>query len=222
MDADEHPSGDPSLAFVQKYREAYASLGRTLSPQDATPEEEILAAERRLGIRTPLALRDYYRVAGQARDFNSAHDRLLPPKEWAIESKRLVFMEENQAVVLYGAKLKTEQVDPPAFMADSSDVGQWFKVNGKCSVFLLVMLLWESAYGGALPHCGTARVLPGLREKLDRTWPFVGEVNDMRAYHKPGQVVCFLEWKPDWRVFVGAVSKPDLTAVATDLNLDLE
>jgi hypothetical protein len=48
---------------------------------------------------------------------------------------------------------------------------------------------------------------------LDRDWSFVGEVNQMRAYNRPGKAVCFLQWENSWRVFAGAVTKRDFLTV---------
>jgi hypothetical protein len=208
------------MEFAEQYRRAFASLERPLRRRDGTPRKEIFAAEKSLDLHVPAALREYYLVAGRADDFNRLHDRLLPPSDWRVENQRLVFMEENQAVVLYGTIAGPEAGDdPPAFMGVNDDPIRWFKVNGQCSVFLQVMLHWEAAFGGALPHVGTARVRAGLRKVLDRSWSFVGEVNRMRAYHQPGCALCFLRWDDSWRVFAGACSEAGSTEVASELGV---
>jgi hypothetical protein len=58
------------LEVAQQYRHAFASLGRPLRRRDGIPQKEILAAEKHLGLRVPTAVREYYRVAGRADDFN--------------------------------------------------------------------------------------------------------------------------------------------------------
>lgn len=206
--------------FSERYRDAFASLGRPLRRGDATPEKQIAAAEKRLGLRVPKALRDYYRVAGRAAKLHSAHDRMLPPAQWSVEARRLIFMEENQAVVLYGTTVGREaDDDPAAFMCANDEPVRWYKVNERTSVFLVVMLHWQAAFSGAMPHDGTAKVRPSLKKTLDRTWSFVGEVNHMRAYRKNGQALCFLKWETDWRVFVGCRTEAELAAVARELGL---
>jgi hypothetical protein len=206
--------------FSEEYRQAFASLGRPLGREDETPEKELLAAEGKLGLRVPSSLREYYRVAGGAADFNCVYDRLLAPADWVIERGRLVFMEENQAVVLYGTTAsRVPEDDPPTSMATNGDDLRWSRVNDRCSVFLLVMLHWEAAFGGAMPFGGTAKVNRRLRSTLDRTWSFIGEVNRMRAYRKNGRALCFLRWTPDWRVFVGTQNEASLTLVANELGL---
>ena len=88
--------------YQRLYRQAFETLGRPLKSDDKVPEEELLAAERRLGLRIPKALADFYRCAGRAADRTSVFNKLLPPAELAVQSGKLVFMEENQAVVLWG------------------------------------------------------------------------------------------------------------------------
>lgn len=206
--------------FAQLYRQTFASLGRPLRRRDGTPQKEIIAAEKELDLHVPTAVREYYQVAGRADDFNCVHDRLLRPSAWSIESSKLIFLEENQAVVVYGTVVGTENSDnPPAFMAANDEPIRWHKVNGQCSVFLLVMLHWEASFGGAMPCGGLAQVRPSLKKVLDRDWSFVGEVNRMRAYSQPGRALCFVKWDDSWRVFLGAHSESDRTAVASDLSL---
>ena len=205
--------------FDQLYRQAFAGLGRSLGPDDQTPEGELAAAEARLGVSAPAALRTYYQVAGRADDFNRRHERLLRPADWFIESGRLVFMEENQVVVLYGTPPASAGADPPAYLAANADPIRWEEVNAHVSTFLLVLLHWQATFGGALPHVGTADVAPEARERLDAGWAPVGEVNGMRAYHRPGSAVCCLEWGHSWRAFAGAVESDGLVGVADELHV---
>jgi hypothetical protein len=209
--------------YQELYRQAFETLGRRLKPEDEVPEETILAAERRLGLRMPKALADYYRSAGMADDYNSIFDRLLPPGELAVESGRLLFMEENQAVVLWGTDAGVEPTDdPPAYQTTNAEALLWENVNDRCSVFLLVMLHWAGAFAGAMPNASTAAVDEKLLETLDRTWAFVGEVNGLRAYNRPGEVVCFLKWEDEWRIFAGSTSEEGMKAIAADLGVTWE
>jgi len=211
--------------FGEQYRQAFASLGRRLRRRDGIPQRELLAAEKQLGLRLPAALHEYYRVAGRVDDFNCAHDRLLRPADWSIESRKLAFMVENQAVLFYGIPTGPQPLgdDPPVFWGYNDEPIRWYKANSRCSSFLLVMLHVQAAYGGAMRYCNTARVHAGLRKVLDRDWSFIGELNQMRAYHKPGRAVCFdTGVDGSWRVYVGASSEAELAAVASDLSLRWE
>ena len=208
--------------FQEQYRRSFEILGRPLKPEDRLPDETIIAAEHRLGVRVPKALADFYRIAGRANDFTCVFDRMLPPDEWAIEAGKLVFMEENQAVVVWGTEAGARSIDdPPAFQATNEEPLDWEQVNDRCSVFLLVMTHWEAAYGAAMPYASTTKVEAGLVGRLGLDWSFVGEVAGMKAFNKPGRAVCFLE-EEDRRIFAGANSEAELDAIASELDVRWE
>lgn len=196
-------------------------MGYRLTVRDGRAESRIAAAEKRLGVGVPKALRDYYLVAGGERRFNHIFDRLLAPSEWFVDSGHLVFMEENQAVVFWGTVATADPApDPPVFQGVNGDPIEWYQEHEKCSVFLLVTLHWHGAFGGAMRWADTAAVDPQLVRHLDRHWRFAGEVNAMRAYNRPGQAVCFLQWDDSWRVFGGTSTKDGLAEMAKDLGLE--
>jgi hypothetical protein len=84
---------------------ARAVLGRDLLPSDGTPEQRIRAAEERLRIALPAAIREYFLAAGEADRLNRAYSILFRPEELRIEQNYLIFMEENQGVVHWGIAL---------------------------------------------------------------------------------------------------------------------
>jgi hypothetical protein len=205
------------------YRRAFQILGRRLKPEDAIPDYEILGAERRLGVRIPKALADFYRSAGRAADYTSVFNSFRVPSALALQAEKLVFMEENQAVVLWGTDAGDEPSDdPPAYQATNDEPLVWERVNERCSVFLMVMLHWEAAFGGAMPCANTASVDAELVGILDRKWSFVGEVNGMRAYNKPGAAICFLKWEDEWRIFAGCTEEAGMSAIASELGIEWE
>jgi pimeloyl-ACP methyl ester carboxylesterase len=136
---------------------------------------------------------------------------------------------EHQAVVFYGIPAGPLPVgyDPPVFWRYNDEPIRWYKADSRCSAFLLVMLHVQAAYGEAMPYNNTARVSLGMRKVLDRDWSFIGEQHRMRdrmrAYRKPGRVVCFeKKWDGSGQVYVGASSQAELAAVARELSLQWE
>src|SRR4051794_10185663 len=114
--------------YLRDYQKVYSDLGRELTPGDACPESEVAAAEARLGLRVPKALRDYYLVAGREDGFNQAHDRFFPPGEWFVDQGHLVFKEENQSAVYWGVAATPEPPDDPSvFQGVNDDSIQWFR-----------------------------------------------------------------------------------------------
>lgn len=205
--------------FQEFYRSTYATLGVRLSKKDRMGLSRLRAAEKRLGVVLPQALKDYYLVAGRETRFNCAFERLLPPDEWFIDDGKLVFMEENQIVVLWGVPAATEDLnDPPVYIGGNNEKIDWGKEQNRCSVFLAVMLHYQ-AISGWIHFGAEARVSKALGKKLKSQWSFVGEVNGLSAYNRPGQFICHLKWEDGWRIFVGAVSPQLLELIAEELNI---
>ena len=214
--------------FRDLYRRTYATLGFSLTSRDGLSFDKIAAAEKKLGIRLPAALRDYYLVAGRECSLNHAHNHLCAPEEWEKHGRKLVFMEENQCAVVWGVTASREPADDPAVyqgpMVDEEPSG-WFLEDRKCSVFMVFMLHMQAAFGGGMPFTASGPAPQNLRATLDGGWSFGGEVNGMRSYSRNKQAVCFVKWQDffatdkTWRVFAGTCDEDDLDAIATDLNV---
>ncbi|MFJ3220537.1 SMI1/KNR4 family protein [Kitasatospora sp. NPDC086801] len=91
-----------------------AYWGEPLQPGDGFEDAELDAAERRLGLRLPPALREAYRLFGRREDLTGNHNRLLPPEGLFVLDGALVYQEENQACAHWGVLLADlDQDDPP-------------------------------------------------------------------------------------------------------------
>ena len=203
------------------YRDAFAVVGYELGTADAVPDDEISRAETRLGCTIPLALRSFYRLAGNASRVMDHYDHLLWPEDWWLDGARLVFLTENQSVVLYAVDTSVGKADPAVLMSSNAEPFEWFEVCASCSEFLRVMVHWEGAFGGAMPVTATARVAKSIRSSLEVRLQLAGEVNSMWAYGKPGLAVCLVKWSDGWRVFIGA-SGPERLADVEALGVVLE
>lgn len=84
------------------------------------------------------------------------------------------------------------------------------------------MLCWQGAFAGAMRNCAVAKVVEAFEQSLSRSWQFVGEVNEMRAYVCTGKALCFLKWDADWRVFAGAATAEGLVEIEQDCGLTWE
>ena len=205
--------------YKKLYRDIYASFGKPLTDATAMNGSIVDAASARLGIQVPAALRDFYLVAGRERRFTQAHNRFIAPNKWSIDRQRLIFLEENQWVVYWGVSLRSpSNEDPSVSQGINNEPIEWYLEHRHCSVFISVELHWQAVSGG-MKHRQSAAPPPATRKKLDKNWTFVGEVNNMRAYHRAGQVVCLC---PDFGMMslkFGATSKKNLDAIGTDLEL---
>jgi hypothetical protein len=203
------------------YREAFAVVGYQVTAADALPDEVIAGAERSLGCRAPDALRNFYRLAGGARSILDHYDHFLLPEDWSLEGGKLVFLTENQAVVLYAVDSTVPDEDPPVLMASNQEPYEWHQVCGSCSEFLRVMVHWEGAFGGAMPIVGFASVEQRIRAALAERFRLAGEVNEMWAYGSAGLAICLVQWDDGWRIFVGAQDEDRLAEVDA-LGVELE
>jgi hypothetical protein len=116
-------SGSSRMGFREQYRRIFERLGRPLSARDGIPDQTIAAAEKKLGVRLPRALRDYYLVAGGERVLNRAFNRLCAPRDWELHKGKLIFLEENQTVVVWGVTaFARPSEDPGVSQAPLRDV----------------------------------------------------------------------------------------------------
>ncbi len=214
--------------YQSLYRRTFATLGKELTPRDGTPAASIAAAEKKLGLQLPAALRDYYLVAGRERSLNQAYNHLCAPGDWETHAGKVIFMAENQCAVVWGVAAGTKPVDDPAVYQGPITDGApsaWFLEQRKCSAFMVFMLHLQAAFGGGMPWTASGPAQKNLVATLDKDWHFAGEVNGMRAYSRSRQAVCFLKWQAflakgeTWRVFAGACDQDGLQAIATALNL---
>jgi hypothetical protein len=221
-------------SFAERYRDAYASLGHELKSRDGLREDRLETAEGRLGVRLPDALRDYFLVAGKERRFNQGNSRFLAPDDWFIDRRRLAFMAENQGVSFWGVQATADPAaDPPVFQGVEGETNYWWhREHEQCSTFLLFMLVCNATFGGVMRYTGDAPVPRRFITGLKPGWPFVGQMNKMRAYARPGQAFCYMPEStnlPDLpgieglaaaRVYAGATTKRGLSEMAKSLGLD--
>ena len=118
-------------------------IGRPLITRDGVAEQRLKQAEKRLGIALPAAMRDYYVVAGAAIE-NREHNQLYTPEELVVEEGRLLFMEENQAVVHWGVPLRSKRrADPEVWQRVNGDKAEWYSEHMAFSVFIVKNLAWQ-------------------------------------------------------------------------------
>src|SRR5687768_8324301 len=73
-----------------------------LLPEDGHTEGELDSTLTRLRCTLPLALREWYRLAGRRNDVWNQQDHLLPPDKLDIDDGVLTFYAENQGVTFWG------------------------------------------------------------------------------------------------------------------------
>jgi hypothetical protein len=218
-------------SFKQYYRSIFATFGFPLSERMGVPADAIAAAGKRLGVRIPTALRDYYAVVGRERRFNVCLNRFLPPKEWFVDGNQLIFLEENQNVFWWGVSVRDPRADDPsvAQRPTDEDQGCWDRPDHRrCSVFVAGMLHYHAASGGFEFSGWSDGPLHPRYRFAAAGWQYHGTVRRMRAYSRPGQVVCLFppsDYLPEWMgnrtVLVAGKTARDLREAAAALGVSI-
>jgi uncharacterized protein (TIGR02996 family) len=209
--------GSDALAWFNalRYRTVFAALARPLTRKDGFPEKRVAQGERRLGIRLPRALRDYYLLAGRLDRFNQAHDHLVPPEEWELASGKVAFLVENQGVWQCSVKLDDRAGDDPSVVGQYLDSRDRWREPEPCSAFLVTHLYYQAVYGNdAMDYLGVANVTARELAILEKTWPFIGQSTNLRAFGRNGQAVCVLEGALE--LYVGGRSRRDFDALVAE------
>jgi hypothetical protein len=145
--------GDRAAAW--RFATAFARdwSARPLAPGDGVDESELQAAEARLGLRLPAALREAYLLLGRRADLTSRHDNLLAPDEIHLDDDRgvLVFRVENQSCAYWGVRVADlDQDDPPVLVRPdvAAPIAEhWEPWLGRVSLQFTEILLAEAAAG---------------------------------------------------------------------------
>src|SRR6516162_3465864 len=101
-------------------------LKREWSTADGLPEKAITAAEKRLGIKFPAAMKSFYLSLGKAQDFCSIHNFIFHPKDVSFEEGYLIFMDENQSVVSWGIKKPDLDKPDPNIWQRNNSAEKWY------------------------------------------------------------------------------------------------
>jgi hypothetical protein len=113
--------------------------GKTLGPGFSSAD--IAAAERRLKVTLPDALKDYLTVCGGSRDMMDASWRLFSPDQLRIDDGYLIFGTEDQGTMEYGIPVEElEMLDEephPTVLARAKNSQKWVSESGSISSYLL-------------------------------------------------------------------------------------
>ncbi|MEW6735974.1 MAG: hypothetical protein AB1489_32065 [Acidobacteriota bacterium] len=204
--------------YSEQYIKVINSLTRQMVMYSGTPFEIILKEEQRLEVKLPDALREFYVIAGQLDKFNKAHNTLYDPSEWFIDDNKLVFMEENQAVVFWGIEINKETGDnPPVYQGVNANKIEWSLEHKKLSEFLITMLYWQVVNGG---HKYGAYAEINLNElnKLKENWLFVGQINELQTFAKNGKAMCIFINNDSINLSISGDTQEDLAEIEEELQ----
>jgi uncharacterized protein (TIGR02996 family) len=141
---------------------------RPLSTGDGYSEEELAAAESRLGCRLPPALREWYALSGKRRDVWSKQDHFQAPSQLHFheDGSSLIIRGENQWCEMWGIRARDlELEDPPVYeLLDPA------RASLTLTAFAIAVMMYEVKFasgilaaGGQVPDQLTRREVRPLR-----------------------------------------------------------
>jgi hypothetical protein len=214
------------VEFCPYYKGLVAQLYGPLSPADGFSDDEVGRAERRLGIRLPRLLREFYLLAGRRADLNQAHDELVHPDDLQIEDETLVFYVENQAVSIWGVQAQALGADdPPVVRGDSVEGFErrvWGQDFERLSAFLLAMLCWQGVMGGMAYGAVAVGIDARVEEAVGAHWqPLDLGVNGsgIRPHVGEGQLLCLAEARDEVSLYAAARDEKGLAGIEELLQI---
>jgi hypothetical protein len=136
--------------FIRRFAESWLT---PLTDDDGWAEADLRAAEQRLGVPLPAAIREAYALFGRRQDLTSVQDRLLVPEELEVDltGEVLIYRVENQAVAVWGVPLAAmDQPDPPVVVARNFEDVSWRPYLERFSLACVEMVLSESLFSAPL------------------------------------------------------------------------
>ncbi|MFE9688361.1 hypothetical protein [Micromonospora sp. NPDC005806] len=127
--------------FIRTFAAAWAE---PLRDNDGVDPQELGAAQKRLGIPLPAALREAYLLFGRRDDLTSNQDWLVAPNGLAVDRDVLVFRHENQHAASWGIPVAAAaDPDPPVLV--EHDAG-WQPFLDRVSLACVEMVLSETLF----------------------------------------------------------------------------
>jgi hypothetical protein len=144
---------DHAWRFIRDFAAAWTT---PISDVDGCTDEMLYAAEARLGVRLPAAVREGYGLFGQRKDLTSSHGSLWSPNDLRHDRNHaiLVFRATHQDVAHLGVSLTDENGDDPPTYIHASYLHQrqesWEPFIDRFSLACVEIVLWEMVEAG--PH----------------------------------------------------------------------
>ncbi|NML39456.1 hypothetical protein HHL17_19805 [Chitinophaga sp. G-6-1-13] len=137
-------------------------LGRKLQPEDGASTAGIAATEQKLGVQLAPVLQSFYRLAGKEETVMDVFQHFTPVEELFIEGDKLVFLEENQGVCVWGIALSETGNDQAAVYQCPYPEDKWYAEDDALTTFLETVLYYQFAQGGYEWQGG---LYPGMDDK---------------------------------------------------------
>ncbi|MFK8002340.1 MAG: hypothetical protein AB8H86_22285 [Polyangiales bacterium] len=173
----------PMLRFIERWfdpAEAVEAAAAERASEDACD-----AAEERMGLRMPLAVREWCRLCARHPVLGRGNNRVVPAEELAVRDERVDLYIENQCVLTWGVRLSDWHHDDPPVVATETNVGSLGEVNRTCSDFYFQMTLHQAHWASraAFGYGDVASIVAEHYPRLDLpVWPWAGAKEAFTLY----------------------------------------
>ena len=124
--------------YQQYFRKELAAIiGREITIKDGFSKKQLDKLLYEADIRIPTSLYQYYHICGKL-EINKEHHNLYNPNELVFIDNYLVFMEENQRVVIWGFnKEDLNNEDPMVYQGQENEKTEWYAEEMEFSKFII-------------------------------------------------------------------------------------
>lgn len=127
-----------SSKYQQYFKKELAVIiGRKITIKDGFSKKQLDKLLYEADINIPTSLYQYYQTCGKL-EINKEHHNLYNPNELEFIDNYLVFMEENQRVVIWGFnKEDLNKEDPMVYQSQENEKTEWYPEEMEFSKFII-------------------------------------------------------------------------------------
>lgn len=193
-------------------------------------ENQILDLEKKLNVKLPSTLKEYYLELGTEENLNYCFNRLLKLENEIgfSDDDVLVIYEENQAVAIWGIKRKDLNQENPPVYGNYDTVGKssWILEYQTTEAFFLAMAIYNGTFG-ALKYNGNyfGEVDSEMVNRIESNWALIPEISwdKQKNYTNDYFEVISLSFDEDKNctaVFIGSSDQERFDAILDLVDID--
>lgn len=215
------------MNYIQKIKRLY-----NLSENEnyGFSENQILDLEKKLEIKLPSQLKEYYLKLGKEENLNYSFNRLLKPENEIgfSDDDFLVFYEENQNVAFWGIKKEDlPKENPPVYgNYDTIEKSDWEIETQTTENFFLLMAVFSGTLGGLQfngNHFG--EIDSEIVKLVEENYTLVPEISreNQKVYTDGFYVVISLSFDQEnncTAAFIGSSNQERFDAILENIDID--
>ena len=186
------------MEYLQKIKNLYG-----LSKNSGYSENEIVEVEKKLKIKFPKTLKEYYHILGKNKVVNESFNRLLKINGkigFTNYNNYLVFYEENQGVVYWAISKEEMENNNPKVHGNydpNNKLDDWFIDSETMEGFLLSMAYWNGVLGGLKYNTNYSKdnkIKSSIIKKIENGWNEIKGITNqqLRFFENDGREIIAL------------------------------